>query len=193
MNSNKTPNRLKINIFGENRVVKRVLLNEEDILLYTKVADKMNQPLSQALIDPFFYHVLEMPGVDSLDNLNCEHWEGLINNQKNQIEIWFQNRKIQKFKIDVLIEELLLFPLFQTTKRPSIDVSKSGLYIEQKEVGLVNSFELILENFDIDQLFFEISNFQDTTHLSGLKYDGLSIPKKRKDTLITYQNSFKID
>lgn len=193
MNPNRTPNKLKINLFGENRILRKVILSEEDIIHYTKVADKMNQPLSQALVDPFFYHSLKKPQINSLEDINCEHWEGLINNPKNQIEIWFHNRKIQKCKIDTLIEELLLFPLFQTSKLPSIDISESGLYIEQKEVGLVNSFEMMLEKFNIDQLLFEISNFQGTIHLSGLKYNGNSIPEKRKDTLITYQNSFKID
>lgn len=185
--------KLKINLFGENRVLKRVLLSEEEIFFYTKIADKMDQPLKQALVDPFFYHLLKNPQINSLEDLNCEHWEGLINNPKNQIEIWFQNKKVQKFKIDALLEELLLFPLFQTSKTPSIDVAKSGIYIEQKEVGLINSFEVMLEKFNLDQLLFEISNFQNINHLSGLKYDGLSLSKKKKDTLITYQNSFKID
>jgi hypothetical protein len=75
----------------------------------------------------------------------------------------------------------------------SIDIRKPGIYIEQKELGLANSFELMLENFDIDKLLFEISDFQEKAHLIGLKYSGLSIPMKRKDTLITYQNGFKID
>lgn len=193
MNSNKPSNKLKINLFGENRVVKRILFNEEDFFHYTKIANKIDQPLSQALTDPFFYHLLKLPRINSSEDLNCEHWEGLINNPKNQIEIWFQNKKIQKCKIDTLIEELLLFPLFKTSKLPSIDTCESGLYIEQKEVGLVSSFELILENFDIDQLLFEISYFQNATHLCGLKYDGRSIPIKKKDTLITYQSSFIID
>lgn len=193
MNSKKTLSKLKINLFGENRVVRKVLLSEDDILLYTKVAAKMDQSLSQALLDPFFYHLLKAPGVDSLDNLNCEHWEGLINNPKNQIETWFQNKKIQKCKIDLLIDELLLFPLFQTSKTASINILEPGLYIDQKEVGLVNSFELMLEKFDINQLLFEISNFEDTVHLSGLKYQNITIPKKRKDTIITYQNGFIVD
>jgi len=54
MNSDRTPSKLKINLFGENRVVRKVLLSEDDILLYTKVAAKMDQSLSQALLDPFF-------------------------------------------------------------------------------------------------------------------------------------------
>lgn len=193
MNSDRTPSKLKINLFGENRVVRKVLLSEDDILLYTKVAAKMDQSLSQALLDPFFYYLLKAPGVDSLDNLNCEHWEGLINNNKNQIEVWFQNKKIQKCKIDLLIDELLLFPLFQTSEISSIEVSEPGFYIDQKEVGLVNSFELMLEKFDINQLLFEISNFENTIHLSGLKYKDITISKKRKDTIITYQNGFIVD
>lgn len=193
MNSIKTLNKLKINLFGENRVLKRVLLSEEEIDQFTKVAIKLEQPLCQVLADPFFYHLLKNPKISSLEDLNCKHWEGLINNPKNQIEIWYQNKKIQKCKINDLIEELLLFPLYQTSKISSLDVRKSGTYIEQKEVGLVNSFELMLEEFDINQLLFEISDFQDNTHLSGMKYSSLSIPIKRKDTLITFQNGFKVD
>lgn len=193
MNSIKTLNKLKINLFGENRVLKRVLLSEEEIDQFTKVANKIEQPLYQALADPFFYHLLKNPKINSLEDLNCEHWEGLINNHKNQIEIWFQNKKIQKCKINDLIEELLLFPLYQTSKVSSIDNCKLGIYIEQKEVGLINSFELMLEEFDIDKLLFEISDFQYIIHLCDLKYNNLSIPKKRKDSLITYQEGFKVD
>jgi hypothetical protein len=193
MNSIKTLNKLKINLFGENRVLKRLLLNEEEIEQFTKVANKLELPLYQAFADPFFYHLLKNPKLSCIDDLNCEHWEGLINNSKNQIEIWFQNKKIQKCKINDLLEELLLFPLYQTSKISPIDVCKSGIYIEQKEVGLINSFELMLDNFEIDKLLFEISNFQGINHLNGLKYNGQSIPKKRKDTLINYQNGFKID
>lgn len=185
--------KLKINLYGENRVIRKVLLSEEDNFLFKKVADKMDQPMSQALVDPFFYYSLKNPQINSLEDLNCNYWDGLINNSKNQIEIWFQNKKIQKCKIDLLIDELLLFPLFQTSKTVSINVSEPGLYIEQKEVGLVNSFELMLEKFDINQLFFEISNFENTMHLSGLKYKDITISKKRKDTIITYQNGFIVD
>lgn len=193
MNSNKMLSKLKINLYGENRVIRKVLLSEEDNFFFKKVADKMDQQMSQALVDPFFYYSLKNPQINSLEDLNCNYWDGLINNSKNQIEIWFQNKKIQKCKIDLLIDELLLFPLFQTSKTASINVSEPGLYIEQKEVGLVNSFELMLEKFDINQLLFEISNFENTIHLSGFKYKDLTISKKRKDTIITYQNGFIVD
>lgn len=193
MNSNKMLSKLKINLYGENIVIRKVLLSEEDNFLFKKVADKMDQPMSQALVDPFFYYSLKNPQINSLEDLNCNYWDGLINNSKSQIEIWFQNKKIQKCKIDLLIDELLLFPLFQTSKTASINVSEPGLYIEQKEVGLVNSFELMLEKFDINQLLFEISNFENTIHLSGLKYKDITISKKRKDTIITYQNGFIVD
>lgn len=36
MNSIKTLNKLKINLFGENRVLKRILLSEEEIDQFTK-------------------------------------------------------------------------------------------------------------------------------------------------------------
>ena len=51
----------------------------------------------------------------------------------------------------------------------------------------------MLEKFDINQLLFEISNFENTMHLSGLKYKDITISKKRKDTIITYQNGFIVD
>jgi hypothetical protein len=192
MNSDRSLSKLKINLYGENRIIRKVLLSEEDNFLFKKVADKMEQPMCQALVDPFFYYLLKKPKINSLEDLNCDYWDGLINNSKNQIEIWFQNKKMQKCKIDLLIDELLLFPLFQTSKIASINVSEPGFYIEQKEVGLVNSFELMLEKFDINQLLFEISNFENTIHLSGLKYEGIKISKKRKDSVITYQNGFII-
>jgi len=50
----------------------------------------------------------------------------------------------------------------------------------------------MLEKFDINQLLFEISKFESTIHLSGLKYQDITISKKRKDSVITYQNGFII-
>lgn len=193
MPANSILNKLKINLYGENLIVKKIDLEAADLEHFRNIAKQINQPLHQALIDPFFYHFLNVSNIKSLDDLESNHWEGLINNQKNQIEIWFQNKKVQKLNINSLQEKLLLFPLFKTSVTPELDISKSGIYIEQKEIGLIGSYEIKIEKFNIEKLVFKISDFKSIIHLCGLKYNDISLIRKRKDSLITYQNGFEIN
>lgn len=192
MSSNSIINKLKINLYGENLIVKKIDLKAVDLEYFNSIAEKINQPLHQALIDPFFYHFLNVSNIKCLDDLESNHWEGLINNQKNQIEIWFRNKKIQKLNINSLQDERLLFPLFITSKVSNPDILQPGIYIMQKEIGLIGSYEIIIDDFNIENLVFEIADFKSIIHLCGLKYDANSFIKKRKNPLITFQNGFEI-
>lgn len=192
MHSNSILYKLKINLYGENSIVKKIDLKKEDLDLFNSIARKIHQPLHQALVDPFFYHVLNISNIQCLEDLTSIHWEGLINNQKNQIEIWFRNKKIQKLNINSLQEELLLFPLFNTSRTPVLDIFESGIYTEQREIGLIGSYEISIADFNIDDLVFETTDFKNIIHLCGLKYDGNVFVKKGKDSLVTFQNGFEI-
>ena len=115
--------------------------------------------------------------------------EGLLNTPKNHIEIWFKNKKIQKLKFDDLIEKQLLFPLYRTSLDRTVQ-QKSGIYIEQKAIGLVDSLEINIDDFKIDDLEFQLLEINELLILENLKYKNQLLKSKKKETLITFQNGY---
>ncbi len=187
-----TTSKLKINLLGEAWILKQLVFSNELLHTFKEVAARMKQPLIEVLIDPFFYHYLKNKTIQSIDDLQGNSIEGLINSPKNQIEIWYKNKKVQKLKINDLNEELLLFPLYNTTiKKTNLNLEK-GIYIEQKEIGLIGSFEINTDNFNIDNLEFQLIQANEQTILENLVYKNQVLVCKKKDSLITFQNCFEI-
>ena len=185
-------NKLKINLLGEAWKLKQVVLSAELLHTFTEVAMRMKQPLTEALIDPFFYYYLKNKTIQSIDDLQGNSLEGLINSPKNQIEIWYKNKKVQKLRINDLKEELLLFPLYNTKIHKTNLHLENGFYIEQKEIGLIGSFEIYTDNFSIDDLEFQLLQANEQTILEKLVYKNQVLVCKRKDSLLTFQNCFEI-
>lgn len=187
-----TTNKLKINLYGEAWKLNQLLLTQEQKITFETIAKKMKQPLLEVIIDPYFYHLLKSKAILSAEDLAVNCVEGLLNTTKNQIEIWFKNKKVQKLKINDLRQELLFFPLYNTTIQKTKPCLEKGTYIEQKEIGLIGSFEVKTDNFNIDDLEFQLLQSNDHLLLKELVYNKQVLKSKRKDTLITFQNSFDI-
>ncbi|MBC5833814.1 hypothetical protein G6N05_02850 [Flavobacterium sp. F372] len=185
-------NKLKINLLGEAWKLKQVVFFDALLHTFDEVATKMKQPLNKVLIDPFFYHYLNNKTIQSIDDLQGNCFEGLINSPKNQIEIWYKNKKVQKLKINDLKEELLLFPLYKTIIQKTNLQLEKGIYIEQKEIGLIGSFEIYTDNFSIDDLEFQLLQTNEQTILEKLIYKNQVLVCKKKDSLLTFQNCFEI-
>ena len=185
-------NKLKINLLGEAWKLKQLVLSTELLHTFKEVAMRMKQPLREALIDPFFYYYLKNKTIQSINDLQGNCLEGLINSPKNQIEIWYKNKKVQKLKINDLKEELLLFPLYNTTTQKTNLNLENGIYIEQKEIGLIGTFEIYTDNFNIDDLEFQLLQTNEQTILEKLVYKNQVLGCKKKDSLITFQNCFEI-
>jgi hypothetical protein len=176
--------KLKINLFGESHTHKRVSFDPIQKMEYEKIAQRMKQPLDQALTDPYFYFLLKNESIQSFENFSGFSNKVLLNTPKNQIEIWYRNKKIQKLKINDLLQELLLFPLYSTN-----DIApKNGICIEQKEIGLIGQYEMMIDNFRIDKLLFLLSD----NNLQKITYDGRGFKFIKSDALLTYQNSFEL-
>lgn len=185
-------NKLKINLFGEGWKLKQLVLSDIQLQTFEETATRMKQPLAAVIKDPFFYHYLKNKKIQTIDDLEGITTEGLLNSPKNQIEIWYKNRKLQKLQLNDLVEELLLFPLYKTTIQNSNPRIGNGLYIEQKEIGLIGSFEVYTDNFNIDNLEFQLLQTNEYMLLQRMVYENQILIGKKKDTLITHQNSFKI-
>lgn len=180
--------KLKINLFGESKTLKRVSFDPIQKIEYENIAQRMNQPLHQALTEPYFYFLLKKDNIQSFEDFDGFSNKLLLNTPKNQIEIWYQNKKIQKLKINDLLEELLLFPLYSTKVLEKSFNQKKGIYIEQKEIGWIGQFEILIEDFKISELLFEISD----NNLQKMTYEGREFRFIKSDALLTYQNSFEL-
>lgn len=184
---------LKINLFGEQWTLKKVILNTIEKEYFDNIASRLKLPLHKALLDPFFYHHLKLALIPSLDKLPCEKISGLLNSNKNQIEIWLDGKKIRKLKFEELNQEQYLFPLYNTSKSIIQNTHKSGIYIEQKEIGFIGSYVFKIENFILEDLQFILIDLNNKLLLQNVTYPNCNTIFKKKETLINYQNSFIIE
>ena len=191
---NYSNNKLKINLFGESFRLMRIIVEKEQESHWNKIAARLHKPLQEALTDPFFYHYLNNKKVKSIEDITEVKTEGLINNSKNQIEIWYQGKKVQKLKIDELDSSLLLFPLYTVSRTKIVDDLQSGIYVEQKEVGLYGSFEISeITDFNIGSLEFKLLEYKEKLLLVQLEYEKQILKLKKRDTVVIYQNGFMIE
>jgi hypothetical protein len=183
---------LKINLHGESWTLKKFECDEEDYCECLKVAAKMKLPLMKALLDPFFYYYLKRPTIQSVEHLPGIKISGLLDTPKNQIEILLDGKKITKFQIKALNEEQLLFPLYNIRKTEIREEFRPGIYVEQKAIGFIASYEIKLEHFTIDDLQFNLLQFKDKQLLQKPAYQNKKVLFRKKETLLIYQNSFEI-
>ena len=183
---------LKINLHGESWTLKKFECSEEDFSECLKVAAKMERSLTQALLDPFFYYYLKIPSIPSVEHLPGIKISGLLNTPKNQIEILLDGKKIRKLHIKDFNQEQLLFPLYTVHKTEIIEEYSPGIYVEQKAIGFIASYEIKLDHFTIDDLQFHLFQFNDKQLLQKPTYQNKNFLFRKKETLLIYQNSFEI-
>lgn len=184
--------KLKINLFGEWWVLMKVELNPIEQEYFTQIANRLQLPLHQALLDPFFYYHLRLNSIPSLDKLPCKKMGGLLHNSNHQLEIWFNGKKTQKITIPELEPSQYLFPLYQVDKSIITDTNFEGIYIEQKEMGFIGSFETMVDDFSMDDLNFSLLEIKDHLLLDNITHQHSKLVFKRKETLITYQHSYEV-
>jgi hypothetical protein len=184
--------KLRINVFGELFTLKRVVLNQMEQDYYELIAARLKQPLHLAVLDPFFYYHLKLNSIPSLDKLPCKNFNGLMNTPKNQIEIWLDGKKILKLKLDELNQDQYLIPLYNTKIAIVNNSNIQGIYIVQKEIGFIGSYEFKIEKFDLENLQFGFIVLNDQLLLQSIDYNNSKAIFRKKETLITYQNSFVI-
>ncbi len=180
---------LKINLHGESWTLKKFECSEEDLSECLKVAAKMKISLKEALLNPFFYYNLRLPKIPSLENLPGKKISGLLNSPKNQIEILLDGKKIRKHNFTDLI---LLFPMYEVDRITMSEDYSPGIYVEQKAIGFIASYELKVEDVNLDDLQFKLLEFKDKILLQKPTYQNKNMLFRRKETLLIYQNSFEV-
>jgi len=184
-----TSNKLKINFHGESWTLKKFECNDSDLESCLKMAAKMKLSLPDALLNPFFYYNLRLPSIPSLENLPGKKISGLFNSPKNQIEIILNGKRIRKFYFADL---LLLFPLYNTDKIQSTNEQNPGIYVEQKAIGFIASYELNIETFNPEYLQFNLLEFKGKLLLQKPSYEKKNMLFRKKETLLINQNSYEI-
>ena len=183
---------LKINFHGESWTIKKFECSEEDYSECLKIATKMKLPLVKALLDPFFYYNLKIPSIKSIEHLPGKKWSGLLDTPKNQIEILLDGKKIKKFHIKDLNQEQMLFPLYNIYTTAITKNYSPGIYVEQKAIGFIASYEIKIEEFAIEALQFHLLKFNDKQLLQKPSYQNRKVLFRKKETLLICQNSFEI-
>lgn len=190
--------KLKINLFGELWKLSKINLNCNERSKIEIFAKKEEITIAEALLDINLYQENGFEKIDSYKDFKQETISGLIDNFKNQIEIWFANKKIGKYKIADLNNDLLIFPLYHIQKSEfNFKGLGKGIYIEQREIGLIATYEVFITNFEIDKLSYELIDVIKSNSwfrlLNKINYEGVLLKKRNKtDSLITSQFSFEI-
>jgi len=188
--------KLKINIFGEGIEIRQLQLDTDVYAHWTEIASRKKRPLTDLLLDPFFYHQLKDSRFTSVLDLDATVVSGVLDKPKNQIEFWFNRHKVLKLKPNELFNELVLFPLYQVDKNQLFNSTELeiGLYIMKKEIGLISCLELEIDTnlLQIDDFKFITTEFKNEQFLSNIKYQNQNLNPVKNDTVITYQTGFEI-
>jgi hypothetical protein len=187
---------IKINLFGEGIEIRQLLLDPEILKQWNKIADRKNKVITDLITDPFFYHGLRNPNIKSLEDCRANVAQAMLHSPKGQIEIWFQRRKVLKFKSHELFNEMVLFPLFQTKENLVFGTPElqAGLYSIKKETGLLQSLTIdtLDEKLNLNDFVFELSSFQNNRIVTTITYKQQQLEFSKSDTLITNESAFEI-
>ena len=187
-------NKIKISWYGSGLEIRRLFLPENIKNEWEEMALRQNRSLIDILLDPFFYYKLKNIQYNSIEDLSYDKFSGLLNESKNQIEIWFNRKKIFKTNTIELYNEAVLFPLFNLNHISESFTDKKGIYIVQKEIGNLGVYELEVDkdNLLIDDFTFETQLYQNSKIISGITHQNQYFPFIKKDTVITQQYGFEV-
>ena len=187
-------NRIKINWFGSGVEIRRLRLPEESRREWEAMALKQNRTLIELLLDPFFYYKLKDKNVNSLEEVPCEQFSGILNENKNQVEFWFKNKKIFKTNTAEIVNEMLLFPMFNLQPAQDSFTDQKGIYIVNKEIGTLGVFVLHVqeEKLLLDDFIVETELFQSSKIISSISFKNQYFRLVKKDTIIIHQSGFEI-
>ena len=185
-------------MYGESWRLKKLKLTQELANKLTDAFSVLKISIGQALLDLEFYEYLNYPSLKGVEDLQFDEVGGLLNSHKGLVEIWFNGKKVQKLNLDTLFRPNTLFSLYNTR---ILDIKKEnlepGIYLVENEIGLIACYELVIENFEIDNLSFNLVTFQSELKkaevLSELFYKDELLICKRSDILLNESEGFIIN
>jgi len=188
---------LRVKLFGESLKIHKLKIDIDMMPTFIQVAKTIKLPFSEALLDIYFFRVLNMKKFQSLNDLIGFTFSGLINNYRNQVEITYGRKRLVKFNIDELFKPTTLFPIYNTEVNfVNMNKLSRGIYIEEKEIGLIGTYEIIVEEFQIDLLKFYLTKINysriDYELLNTITYKNKKLTCSKTDTLLNRQIAFSV-
>lgn len=186
--------KIKINIFGEGIEIRRLHLPDDIIMEWREKAERKQRDLNEQIMDPFFFYNLKHPLYSSLETIPSKSISGMLDNPKNQLEIWFDRKKVLKWNASDLFNEMVLFPLFQIHKEALEEQFKSGIIIQQRERGQLATLELYIEEerLNLDDMLFTIKSGLGFSFLTDITYKKTALTFIKKETLIINQSAIEL-
>jgi len=186
-------NKLKINLLGTGIEIKRVLLPEAVLAQWQGLLPPQKS-MADALLDPFFYYRLKDKKYTSVEALPAARCWGMLQAPKNQIEFWFNRKKVYKLPTQELFQENLLFPLYNIRKCTTPFVASKGIYLHYQEIGTIGTCELTVaaDQLRMDDFQFELDYFENLPFISGITYQQQPLEFVKKETMITYQSGLEL-
>lgn len=86
----------------------------------------------------------------------------------------------------------MLFPLYTIHKTEITEEYSPGIYVEEKAIGFIASYEIKVDDFSIEDLQFNLLQFNDKLLLQKPSYLNKKVFVRRKESLLIYQNSFEV-
>lgn len=178
-----------LNLFGVGCRVYKINLTHQLLEKLTETSKRLNTSLELAIFDADFFNKMGDPKYKSIIDLSESSIQGLIENDKSQIEIRVKGRKKRTILIPELIKQESLFPLFNVELKLGIDHSEMTMIIIEKEIGLISCYKIEADRFNLDMMKFEIheidTGIETLRILTDLKYNGVSLMSTNSETLIT--------
>lgn len=175
---------VKVDFFGTFWSVKTFVLDPTEWLYFNQIAAKIKTPLEEAITDPFFYHHLRLQKYQSFLDLKGDVFTGTYTTKHHQIEVWFENKRMYKIKIQDLHPSQILFPIFKTIENTHKIPEFSGLHIEFIETGKISKTMMIENNFLPELLTFELFTHQEHLFFGDVFYGDKKLKNRKSDTLL---------
>jgi hypothetical protein len=131
-----------------------------------------------------------------LNRLGIEHWSslscieeklGFILSNQNRVEIKKGSKLVLRFKSDELYGDVLLFPRFRSTTIKAQETLSPRLMIFQFETGSAGKFRIDSEEFNLDDLLFNLEQpllHENDLLLTGITYQNRKLENERQDTVV---------
>jgi hypothetical protein len=177
-----------INLFGTCLRIWTCLIEIETYRKYQHIMDKHQLDCTSLFTD-----------FDFLEEIGVQHWSDLclkatqsffLVESSNHIELRRKGKRVKKINCTDLLENNLLFQLYQTNQVtisfPQKKDHQTLLFI-QTEIGVCAKYEIKQEEFSIDSLNFELGELEKLSAchlLCGLEYNKVKLKSKKDDTLV---------
>jgi len=185
---------LKAKLYGESYKIHRLHIEADNFSRFQEIVEEFGEPLEDALLNINYFNYLDIKEIKTIYDLKQSTYGGLINNEKSQVELWLGRKRVVKLKLDNLFNQQTLFPLYQTEFNRINAKLKSGLYLEEKEIGNIGIYETKIENFEIENLVFHLAKIGFTgveyPLLNEISYNTNSLQLIKSNTLLSYQRCF---